>query len=140
MGVEDPAAEGGMDRLAEHGAEPGHHHHLDVRVGQCPGERPGVPLSLERRAESPELGTVDQDGRDGGVRGNFEGTASPVCHHQPDREVGADDRLEDGAAAGGEDGDPHGWGVARRSAGAHGRTLPATFTAHARCGPAGARR
>jgi hypothetical protein len=32
MGVEDPSRVGGVDRLAEHGAEPGHHHHVDVRA------------------------------------------------------------------------------------------------------------
>ena len=127
MGVQDPPGIGVVDRLVEHGAEAGHHHHVDVRGP--PGRRP-PPRSRPARSKPapnpPKSGPVDQDRGDPAPGGHLEGPAGSVDQHHGHREVGGEDGLEDGAAARRQ----HARcctleATVGSAAGDHGRTLPA---------------
>ncbi len=107
MGVQDAAGEGGVDRLAEHGAEPGHGHHVDGAVAEGLGHRRGVAVAVEGRSEATEGGPVDQDGGNVGGPGDLEGATGAVHQHQANGQAVGDDGLQDGAAPRGEDPDPH---------------------------------
>src|ERR1019366_2357763 len=91
MGVEDPTGEGVVDRLVEHGGEPGHHHDVDIGGHAGVGGGPGVPVPVEVGTDPPVVGPVHQDRGNGGIGGYVEGPARAVGGHQPDRQVAVQD-------------------------------------------------
>ena len=134
VGVEDATGVGIVDGLAEHGPEAGHDHHVDGVLEEGGGDGGRVAGAIERGPESAELGPVDEQGGHTGGGADLQGAAGPVGGHQPDRQAGVQDGLEDGPAARGQHPDGHrgrvgSVGGRRRNRGvsgcawAHGRTL-----------------
>ena len=104
-------------------------------VDEGVGDRRGVAVAVEVRAEAPEVGPVDQHGGTPAAGGRPRGPGRPVGDHQPDRQAGGQDGLEDGAAARGQHPDARTGASGVEMRRGHGRTLPAALAAIAAAGP-----
>jgi hypothetical protein len=61
--VEDPAGERVVQRLVDHGAEPGHCHQVDPGLAEGLGQRHRVGVPIEVGPEAAEIAPVDQRAR-----------------------------------------------------------------------------
>ena len=59
----------------------------------------GVGLAVELLAEAAKIGPIHQDGGNHRLGGDIEGSTRAVGGHQGNRQVGVEDRFQDGAAS-----------------------------------------
>ena len=107
VGVEDPAGEGIVDRLARTVPKPAITTTSTVGLDQGGGDRAGVAVPVEARTRSRRRRTrsTSTAGTDGRGR-HVERPAGPVGDDQAHRQAGGEDGLQDGAASRDQDADP----------------------------------